>query len=168
VHDLVAAQDGIGRADREAKRAANTPCLINDGYRYGPFGAVIWIERQYWTSSDFGQNGNALKAPRRALIDGGVVLGNGLCVGLAIGKTATCALRLRQRIVDAVSQCDHFLRAGAFLATAFTARLAVGFAADLAATLGAALTAVLAVVFGAAFFLVPKSLCAKMNLTTAG
>ena len=98
------------------------------------------------------------------MIDGSVVYRNGLCVGLAIGKTATFALRLRQRIVDAVSQCDHFLREGAFLATAFTARLAVGFAA----TLGAALTAVLAVFFGAAFFWVPKSLCAKMNLTTAG
>ncbi len=58
------------------------------------------------------------------------------------------------------------------MATAFTARLAVGFAADLEAALGvalgAALTAVLAVVFGAAFFFVPKSLCAKINLTTAG
>jgi len=152
MHDLVAAQDGIGGAGLDAKRATDAPRLVNDGHRHGAFGAIVWIERQRWPSSDFGQNGNALKAPRRALIDGGVVLGNGLCVGLAIGKTATCALRLRQRIVDAVSQCDHFLRAGAFLATAFTARLAVGFAADLAA----------------AFFLVPKSLCAKMNLTTAG
>jgi hypothetical protein len=38
------------------------------------------------------------------LIDGGVVLRNGLCVGLAIGKAAAGALRLGQRIVDAFSQ----------------------------------------------------------------
>jgi hypothetical protein len=104
MHDLVATQDGIGGADFEAQRTANAPCLVNDGHRHGAFGAVIWIERQYWTSSDFGQNGNALKAPRRALIDRGVVLGNGLCVGLAIGKAAAGALRLGQRIVDAFSQ----------------------------------------------------------------
>jgi hypothetical protein len=53
MHDLVTAQDGIGRADLEAKRAANAPSLVNDGNRHGPFGAVIWIEGQYWTSSDF-------------------------------------------------------------------------------------------------------------------
>jgi hypothetical protein len=41
---------------------------------------------------------------------------------------------LGQRIVDAVSQRDHFLLEGAFLATALTARLAVGFATDLEAT----------------------------------
>ena len=104
MHDLVATQDGICGADLEAQRTANAPCLVNDGHRHGPFGAVIWIERQFWTSSDFGQNGNALKAPRRALIDRGVVLGNGLCVGLAIGKAAAGALRLGQRIVDAFSQ----------------------------------------------------------------
>ena len=73
VHDLVAAQDGIGRADLEAQRAANAPCLVNDGHRHGPFGAIVWIEGQCWPSSDFGQNGNALKAPRRALVNGGVV-----------------------------------------------------------------------------------------------
>ena len=104
MHDLVAAQDGIRRTDLEAQRAANAPCLINDGHRHGPFGAVVRIEGQRGTSSDFGQNGNALKAPRRALIDGGVILRNGLCVGLAIGKAAASALRLGQRIVDAFSQ----------------------------------------------------------------
>ena len=104
MHHLVATQDGIGRTDLEAQRASNAPRLVNDGHRHGPFVAIIWIEGQCWLSSDFGQNGNALKAPRRALIDGGVVLRNGLCVGLAIGKAAAGALRLGQRIVDAVSQ----------------------------------------------------------------
>ena len=104
MHDLVAAQDGIGRADLEAQRAANAPRLVNDGHRHRPFGAIVWIEGQCWTSSYFGQNGNALKAPRRALVNGGVVLRNGLCVGFAIGKAAAGALRLGQRIVDAFSQ----------------------------------------------------------------
>jgi hypothetical protein len=104
MHDLVAAQDGIGGAGLDAKRATDAPRLVNDGHRHGAFGAIVWIERQRWPSSDFGQNGNALKAPRRALIDGGVVLRNGLCVGLAIGKAAAGALRLGQRIVDAFSQ----------------------------------------------------------------
>ena len=104
MHHLVAAQDGIGGADFEAQRAANAPCLVNDGHGHGPFGTIVWIEGQCWTPSDFGQNCNALKTPGRALIDGGVVLRNGLCVGLAIGKAAAGALRLGQRIVDAVSQ----------------------------------------------------------------
>ena len=104
MHDLVAAQDGIGGADLDAQRTADAPRLVNDGHRHRAFGAIVRIEGQYWTSCDFGQNGNALKTPGRALIDRGVILRYGLCIAFAIGKAAAGALRLGQSIVDAFSQ----------------------------------------------------------------
>ena len=148
MHHLVAAQNGISGAGFDAQGATNAPCLVNHGHGHGAFYAVVWIERERWQSGNVCQKGNALYAPRRALIDRGLVLSDGLRVGLAIGKAASSALRLGQRIVDAFGQRFHFLREGAFLATAFTV----------------ALVAVLL----EAFVLTPKSLCAKMNLTTAG
>jgi hypothetical protein len=119
-----------------------------------------WVQGQYRSACQASQYGYAFGTTGWALIDGDVVVCNGLCVGLAVRVAAPCALRLGQRIMDAVSQIAHFLRAVAFLAATLTAFLAGALLAGLALTL----TAVLLDAFG----VVPEPLCAKMNLTTSG
>jgi hypothetical protein len=128
VHHFVAAQNGIGGAGTDAQGTPDAPCLVNHGHGHWAFNTVLGVERQHWAFGDFGQDDNALKSTRGTLINGRIVLCNGLCIGLAIGKAASGALRLRQRIVDAFSQRDHFLGGTTFLATAFTDLLAVGLA----------------------------------------
>ena len=83
------------------------------------------IERRDRLASDASQNDNALLATRRALVTGRLMIGYGWCLGLAIWITTSCALRLRQCIVNALREGPHFRRAVAFLATtAFLAGVA--------------------------------------------
>ena len=160
MHDLVAAQNSIGGASLDAQRATNAPSLIDDGHSHGAFKAMFNIQGQGRPACDARQDGHAFCATWRTLIDRNLFFCNGLRIGLTVWVAAPSALRLGQRIMDAVGQGVHFLRAGAFLATTLTVFLAGALLAGLAL----ALTAVLL----AAFLGVPVPLCAKMNLTTSG
>ena len=104
MHDLVAAQDGICGACIDAQGTTDAPSFVNHGHRHGAFSAMVWIQGNGRATSDLGQHRNAFKAPGGALIDGGIVVGNGLCIGFAVGVAAPCALRLGQRIMDAIGQ----------------------------------------------------------------
>jgi hypothetical protein len=70
VHDFVAAQNGIGRAGLDAQGATNAPSFIDDGHSHGPFKTVINIQGLDGFASDARQNGHALCAAWRTLIDG--------------------------------------------------------------------------------------------------
>ena len=100
-----------------------------------------WVQGQDRSARQASQYGHAFGTTGWALIDGDVIVCNGLCVGLAVRVAAPCALRLGQRIMDAVSQIAHFLRAVAFLAATLTAFLAGALLAGLALALTAVLLA---------------------------
>jgi hypothetical protein len=67
--------------------------------------SVQWLDR---LASEARQNGDAFSTARRTLVDGRLFICNGLCIGLAVWIAAPRALRLGQRIVDAVNQGAHF------------------------------------------------------------
>ena len=52
----------------------------------------------------------AFIAAGRTLVDGRFTAGDGICISRAIGEAATCALRLRQHLQNAVSQ-THCIQA---------------------------------------------------------
>lgn len=105
VHALVGADDGIDGAGFETQRAANAPLLVDDGHGAGGFLAVRCAQWPDRAARDFGQPAHALLPARRALVDGGLLKGDGVGVGLAIRVAATGALRLRQSRIQLL--CLH-------------------------------------------------------------
>ena len=110
VHHLVAANDCVSRANGQAKRAANTPRLINHGNAARAFQPIGRIERQAGLTGNCGQTLYAFLTTRRTLVDGRPISSNSLCVRCAVRIAAARALGLRKRLMDA--QC-HALRAEA-------------------------------------------------------
>ena len=106
VHELVAAENCIGRAGFDAQRAAYAPVLINHGQHAGPFAAVDRIQRHNGTPRDGREPLDTLQAARWALIDLCLAVGDGTGVGSAVGVATARALRLRQCSVDALEKVD--------------------------------------------------------------
>ena len=104
VHRLVAAQDGVRWADRQAEGAAYAPGFVYDGDGAGAFGAVSRIQGGNGRAGDGRQSLDAFLASWRALVDRGRIISDGVRVGRAIRVAAARALRLRQYSVDAVEQ----------------------------------------------------------------
>ena len=104
MHHFVAAQNGIGGANFEAQRATNAPRFIDHGHRHGHLDAVFRVQWCDGLACDAGQQGNALLAARRALVNGHLDFCDGLCIGLAVWITTSRALRLRQCIVNALRE----------------------------------------------------------------
>ena len=125
VHHFVAAQNGVCGANFEAQRTTNAPSFINHGQRHWRLGAVFRVQWRDGLTRDVCQNDNARLTARWALVNGRLIVGDRLCIGLAIWVTASGALRLRQCIVNALRERTHLRRAVAFLATtAFLAEAA--------------------------------------------
>ena len=104
VHRLVAAQDGVRWADRQAQRAAYAPGFVYDGDGAGAFGAVGRIQGGNGRAGDGRKPLDAFLASWRALVDRGRIISDGVRVGSAIRVATTRALRLRQCSVDAAEQ----------------------------------------------------------------
>lgn len=148
VHHLGAAKNSIGRAHRQAQRAANTPGFVNHRHAARAFPAVGGVQAQGGLAGYSCQPGNALSAAGWALVDGRRTFGNRLGIRAAIGVAAAGALGLRQCRMDAASQqlnvrVGHPAIVSAYLLRAALtgARLAAGFATAFTAGFTAAFTA---------------------------
>jgi len=64
------------------------------------FGAMLGVQQDHGLASQCSQALNTGLSTRRALVDGRLPFGHGAGIAGAIGKAATCALRLRQGIVE--------------------------------------------------------------------
>lgn len=100
VHTLIGAQDGIGRANLDAKRATNAPALVNAGNSAGGFYPVVRVQRQLGAVGNYGESAHTFLPAGRALVNSCTAIGNGFGVMAAIGVAAASALRLGQGIVN--------------------------------------------------------------------
>jgi len=107
VHAFVAADDGVGGAGLDAQGAADAPGLVDHGHRAWAFGAVRGVQCQDRSAGEGGQALYPLRTAWRAAVDRGLFVGDGLCVGGAVGVAAARALRLRQRRMQAGGQRAH-------------------------------------------------------------
>ncbi len=104
MHQLVAAEDGVGRAGLDAQGAAYAPGFVDDGHCARAFETIEGIERPCRQSGDPRETLNTFSAARRTLIEGSFTGGNGLRVSSAICVTAARTLRLGQCRIDAVKK----------------------------------------------------------------
>ena len=104
VHELVAAHNRVSGANRQTQGAADTPVLIDDGNEARAFSSVCGVQGDDRQTGDGSQALHAFGASRRALVNAGCVVCNGVCVGRTVRVAASGALRLRQCGVDASFQ----------------------------------------------------------------
>ena len=112
MHHFVGTQYRIGRASLDAQRATNAPSLVDDGHMPRAFHAVRGVQGLNRLARQCGQAFNAGLPTGRALVDGGLPLGHGAGVTGAVGKAATRALGLRQRVVQPLKKRLGFRRSG--------------------------------------------------------
>ena len=101
---LPRADDGIDRAGRQAARAADAGCGIDDSAGWRLFMATGRIQRQRIEVEQGCQRRNPGAAAGRTAIDGRRPLRERLGVGPAGRIAAARALGLRQQCIDAIDQ----------------------------------------------------------------
>ena len=112
MHTLIGTVNGIGGAGFDAQSAADAPVFVDEGHAAQAFYAEFGIQRHDSSAGNYRQARYALGPAWRALVDGCVLLRNGLRIGRAIGIAAARALGLRQRIQDARSERVVGVRCG--------------------------------------------------------
>ena len=97
VHAFVGAHNRVGGTGIQAQGAADAPVFINPGDLANPLQAVLCIQGGGRLASELGQTAHALFTTGGAAVNGGVLLHDGLGIGLAVFKAAALALGLRQQ-----------------------------------------------------------------------
>jgi hypothetical protein len=98
MHPLVATEDGVCWACVNAQRTTDAPVFIDVDHIARSFRSKRRIKGFFGHSSQLRQPGHTCLTTGRALVDVRLTSRNGLCIGRAIRKAATRALRLRQNI----------------------------------------------------------------------
>jgi DNA-binding IclR family transcriptional regulator len=104
VHALLRADDRIDRTGLDAERATDALRLVDERNQQGSFLAACGIDRFCGPSRQCGQHDHDRLAAGRTAVDVGRARGHCLSVRPACGEAAPCALRLRQRRVDAIGK----------------------------------------------------------------
>src|SRR5690349_8025078 len=104
MHAFGCADDGIDRACLYAERAADAPVFVDQCGGRRLLDAICGIERYDVASEERGKLSDALRSPGWALIDLSLAVGDGFRIRTAAAEAALRALRLRQKIIDAVGQ----------------------------------------------------------------
>ena len=102
MHAFMGANDGIHRASLDAQGAADAPVFVNVSQVPGAFKAMRWVQALSRLSCQQRQLPHPLFTAWWALVDGGLLCGNGLRISSAILEAATLALCLRQHRQDAI------------------------------------------------------------------
>ena len=100
VHAFGCANDGVGRANGQAGRAANARGLVNQCNVLGRIGVHIISERNRLMRKEFGQRQSRRVTTGWATIDLSLTRVHRFRVGMAIGIAAALALRLRQQRIN--------------------------------------------------------------------
>lgn len=102
MHLFRCAEDCIDRAGLDTQGAANAGQLINKGYGFWLFLAILRIERHGLNPKQIRQCPDAGFPTRRTLIDSSFPIGQGFSIGPAARVVALAALGLRQEGFDPV------------------------------------------------------------------
>jgi hypothetical protein len=122
VHSPGRTEDAIDRAGLDAQRAADARAFVDQREPQRPFGAVRGVQCKQRAAANAGESGNAFGTSRRAAVDAGLAGRDRLRIAAAIGVAAARALRLRQRVVESISEvvCAHAPIIGATSRLAWT------------------------------------------------
>ena len=104
MHALVTAEYGICWTSIDTQGATYAPVFVNPGDMPRGFGPIQWVQFGLKLTSDRCQSGNPFLSTRWALVDGGLTLGNGLCVLGTVGVVASRALGLWQNCQYTLAQ----------------------------------------------------------------